>query len=471
MESAFSLSTQEILGGTARATEAVPRANGWLRSTLASVPSASRTKAIAYSVADQALAVGGGFLVNVALARVQTKEEYGMFALSYSVFIFLAGLHNAAILEPFTVYGSGRYRERFSAYLRLMARSNALLAGALSGILLLTCLLLSAVAPRLFSRSVIGLGVAVGFLLSGLFLRRSFYVQRQPAFAAKSSLVFFLTVACGVWLAVRTHRLDSFWAFLILALGWFVAGTIYARKLDFRPSQGTFLQQEPTYWGVHWRYARWVLIATFVFQLTTQGYYWLVAGFLSVKEVGELRAMYNLIAPTDQIFIALTYLVLPAMASHYAMKRMDKFFSLTKRFTLAILSMTGLFALGLRILGRPVMHVLYAGKFDSLVPLLSLMALLPLVMAVGYTMAQALKAVERPKLIFYGYLSSGAATFALGIPLVMRLGLRGAVYGLLFSGASFSVAICVGFLFTVYREARKRTTPMALAGIATGDGQ
>src|SRR5579859_2643290 len=217
MESAVPLSTQEILGGTARATEAVPRANGRLRSALASIPSASRTKAVAYSVADQALAVGGGFLVNVALARVQSKEEYGMFALSYSVFVFLAGLHNAAILEPFTVYGSGRYRERFSGYLRLMARSNALLAVALSGVLLLTCLLLSAVAPRLVSRSLVGLGLAMGFLLSGLFLRRSFYVQRQPAFAAKSSLVFFLTVACGVWLAVKTQRLDSFSAFLILA--------------------------------------------------------------------------------------------------------------------------------------------------------------------------------------------------------------------------------------------------------------
>jgi len=38
---------------------------------------------VAYSFTDQALAVGGGFLVNVVLARAQTKEEYGLFALSY----------------------------------------------------------------------------------------------------------------------------------------------------------------------------------------------------------------------------------------------------------------------------------------------------------------------------------------------------------------------------------------------------
>jgi O-antigen/teichoic acid export membrane protein len=450
---------------------------GRLRGAVPSVKTAPPVAApgklilVAYSVADQALAVGGGFLVNVALARVQTKEEYGMFALSYSVFIFLAGLHNAAILEPFTVYGSGRYRERFSAYLRLMARSNALLAVALSGILLLTCLLLSAVAPRLVSRSLIGLGLAVGFLLSGLFLRRSFYVQRQPAFAAKSSLVFFLTVACGVWLAARRHRLDSFWAFSILALGWFVAGIIYARKLHFQPSQETFLQQEPAYWGVHWRYARWVLITAFVFQLMTQGYYWLVAGFLSVKEVAELRAMLNLISPVDQLFVAMCYLALPAMAAHFAAKRMDKLVTLSKKFALAILAVNCLFALGIRVFGKQVMHVVYAGKFDGMSTLLFTLALLPMFMAVGNTMAQALNASEKPMLVFYGFLSSAAATVFLGTPLVIHFGLRGAVYGMLLSGATFTVAISIGFLFTVYREARKRTTPMALAGIITGDGQ
>ena len=58
--------------------------------------------------------VGGGtFTVNLILARTQTKEEYGMFPLSYSFFTFLAGLHNAAILEPYTVFGSGRHRARF----------------------------------------------------------------------------------------------------------------------------------------------------------------------------------------------------------------------------------------------------------------------------------------------------------------------------------------------------------------------
>src|SRR5208282_6924998 len=117
--------------------DGIGRTYGRLRSTFATMPAGSRLMQIGYSFADQALAIGCTFLANVVLARTQTKEQYGMFALSYSVFTFLAGLHNAAILEPYTVYGSGRYGNRFSEYLRLMVRVNAFVGLVLTLILLL----------------------------------------------------------------------------------------------------------------------------------------------------------------------------------------------------------------------------------------------------------------------------------------------------------------------------------------------
>ena len=446
----------EIVREAARPPQADRGGTGSLYSRLLAMPVMARAIPFGYSLTDQALAVGGIFLGNVALARTQTKEEYGAFALSYSVFTFLSGVHNAAILEPYTVYGSGRYRERFSAYLRLMTRGHALLGLLLSGIVLLACLLLWRIAPHRASRAFVGLGLTVGVLLSGLFLRRTFYVRRQPALAARSSLVFFVTVALALWVAMRAHRLDSFSIFLILALGWIVAGARYAGKLLSSRTQEAFLQGEAGYWGLHWNYSRWVLITALVFQLTTQGYYWLVAAFLSVKDVGELRAMYNLIAPADQVFIAMCYLVLPAMSAHYAMKRMDNLFSLWKRFELAMLAGSGLFALGVRIWGKQLMHILYAGKFDGLGSALFALALLPLVMTTGNTMALLLNAAEKPKLVFYGFFSGGVATFAMGIPLVIHFGLSGAVYGMLLSGAVFSVAVGVSFLSVSYKQAQKQ---------------
>ena len=121
---------------------------GQARSLRNLLPARSALTQVISSLGDQGLAVGGGFLANVALARSLTKEDYGIFALTYSVFTFLLGLYYAAILEPCTVYGSGRYRERFSEYLRLILRTNAILCACLTGILLLVCVVVSQVAPH-----------------------------------------------------------------------------------------------------------------------------------------------------------------------------------------------------------------------------------------------------------------------------------------------------------------------------------
>jgi len=449
------LNTDETLRVPRRVVNEIGQSNGWLRSVVSALPAASRLVPAAYSIADQALAVGANFLANVMLARTQSKEEYGMFALSYSLFTFLAGLHNSAILEPCTVYGSGRYRSRFSEYLRLMVRINAFVGLLLSMALLLVCLGLYWAAPQYVSRALLGLGLTVGVLLSGTFLRRVFYLQRQPAFAAQASLICFVTVASALWLVAKAHLLSGFAVFMILALGWIAAGLSLGRKLDLGRPGPSFLDLEPNYWREHWKYSKWVLSTAFVFQLTTQGYYWILAGFVSVKDVAGLRAMQMLVAPMDQVFIALSFLVIPALAARYATNRMGSFLLFTKRFGLAVVSATALFALALRLVGKPVMHWLYAGKFDDLAPLLNILAFLPLTMGIGNTMNNALKSVEKPKLVFYAYVCSGAATLLVGIPLVIHFGLRGALYGLLLSAAAYTTALAVGFLCSVYTKARE----------------
>jgi O-antigen/teichoic acid export membrane protein len=86
-------------------------------------------------------------------------------------------------------------------------------------------------------------------------------------------------------------------------------------------------------------------------------------------------------------------------------------------------------------------------------------------MGIGNTFNDALKAAEKPKLIFYAYLASGVATVFGGIPLVMHFGLRGAVYGMLLSGATYTMLLSFGFLL----NPRKKAPPQAPALVPEGD--
>jgi O-antigen/teichoic acid export membrane protein len=412
---------------------------------------------VGLSIADQTLSVGGMFLVNVALARVQTKEEYGIFALSYSVFTFLTGLHNAAILEAYTIFGSGRYRQRFHEYAPTLWRANGLLGLAFTGVAVLIWFGLLWLDRPLASRSLLGMATTCGVLVSASFVRRSFYIRRRPDLAAKFSLIFFLSCAALLWLSIRTGVLDGFSAFLIAALAWIVAGVFLVRELPEKTANQSFMELEPGYWSEHWKYSRWVFVTAFVFQFTTQGYYWLAAGFLAVKEVGNLRAMVNLVTPVDQLFTAMNLLILPVMCSRYAAGRRDGLLQVWKFYCAGWFLATCGFAGLVNLVGRSVMHGLYGGKFDNVASLLGTLAVLPVVMGIGHTVNSALKAAERPNLVFYAYVLSGAATFLLGIPLVIHFGLRGAVYGMLLSGATYTGALALGFLWTmrsqVYRTA------------------
>jgi O-antigen/teichoic acid export membrane protein len=456
MEETPELLTDEELLDAHKTAKTIPRADrGWWRSPLATP---AQLIPVVYSFADQALAIGGGFLVNVTLARTQTKEEYGLFALSYSLFTFLLALYYAALLEPYTVYASGRYRQRFSAYLRLMVRANVVVCVSLTLILLLSCSLLTWSAPQLLPRASVGLALTVGILLSSYFLRRIFYVQRQPAFAAQSSLVFFVVLVSGLWLLERAHRINSLTVFLASGLGWIAAGAVLGRKIHFGKPTQSFLASEPGYWAEHWKYSKWVLATAFVFQFTHQGYYWLVGGFLSASEVANLRAMYLLVGPVEQVFIALSYLIVPALSAHFAAKRMGDFLTLWKKYSLVTLAISGLYIVVVRIVGRSLVHILYAGKYDGLAPYLYLLTAVPLLFWFGSTMGHALNAVEKPHFVFWAYVTSGAVTLFIGAPLVIRLGLWGAVYGMLLSSVAYTLALMISFLIRFRHEWREVLT-------------
>lgn len=423
---------------------------------------------IAYSIFDQGFAVGGMFLANIALARTQTKEEYGIFALTYSVFTFLSGLHNAAVLETYTIYGSGRYHRHFGSYARLLWRSNAWLCLSLTLAVAAVWGALAQFAPAYATRTLLGLALACGLLLTASFLRRTFYMQRRPQLAARFSALFFFIDAALLWLLLRTSSLNGFWAFAIAALAWCAASIFVAREIPGRSSQESFLQIEPRYWSEHWNYSRWVLVTALVFQFLTQGYYWLAAGALSVRQAGELRALNNLVLPLDQVFVAITLLLLPELSFRFASQGLAGLLSLWRKYCFVWLVATGSFAVSLILVSKPMMHAVYAGKFDNVAALLAGLAFLPMIMGVGNTINAALKAMEKPQAVFYAYVAGGAATFLIGLPLILRFAVRGAVLGMLCSAAVYTTALGIAFFSCVRTQALAGQMRFPAAAAQTG---
>src|SRR5207245_5746370 len=101
---------------------------------------------------------------------------------------------------------------------------------------------LAQLAPRYASRTLLGLALACGVLLTASFLRRTFYMQRSPQLAARFSTFFFLIDVALLLLLVRTNRLNGFWAFAIAAPAWSAAGVLIARAVPETSSRASFPQ-------------------------------------------------------------------------------------------------------------------------------------------------------------------------------------------------------------------------------------
>jgi len=405
----------------------------------------SRVGKVGFSLLDQGSAAGAMFVANVVLARTQTKEDYGLFVLSYSVYSFLAGMHNAAILEPYTVYGSGKYHAQFANFLKLMRRANAAVCLLITLILAIALIGISAAKPQWMSKSLIGLVIAASVLLSAAFWRRTFYIEREAHHAASISTIFLGFVCLGLFITARSGVLSSFTAFLLIAAAWLLAAMLTARPMIFGSTTNNFLQLHPGYWHEHWRYARWIVLTALIFQFSTQGYYWIVAGRLSLREVAAVRAMYMIVSPVDQFFVAMSYLVLPRMAYQYAARNRQPFLSLWKRYQLFSILATGAMFVALLFIGPSLVHWAYGGKFDDSVKLLFVLAALPLVMGIGNPLNLALKAMAKPNAVFCAYLAGSLVTCIFGLPLVKAYGALGAGIGMLSSAAVYAIVLAVSF--------------------------
>jgi hypothetical protein len=110
-----------------------------------------------------------------------------------------------------------------------------------------------------------------------------------------------------------------------------------------------------------------------------------------------LKALTNLVLPLLQANAALSALPLPSLVMRAG--NAVAFRELLRSALLLFFAGAALYGLFLGTLGRPLVHLLYDGKYDGAASLLWLLALLPLLDGVAVVFASGLRSLEHPKLV------------------------------------------------------------------------
>jgi len=400
-----------------------------------------------FSLVDPATTVSAGLLVNLLLARWLPAQQYGAFALVFALFLFLAGIHNALVLEPMSVNGPANYPRNLADYFEAQIWAHLALTAALA-----TPLLLAAAVLALFGYggalpgALLGAGLALPFILLFWLARRMCHILERPVSAMSASACSLALLLCGLLALQVTHKITPFLVFLFLGFSSLCAALLIFHKLQIgldetRPSSVSWLSAAVE----NWRYGRWQLGGAVCFASLGQTAMLLAPILLGLAAAGKLLAMQIPALLMLQCGAAAVMLLLPSFARESLTGGSKRLRQLAHCVSLSLAGAALLFAALLYFAAAPVERLLFGGKFADDAWLIPLFMLIPLSagLASGYSMA--LLAMQRPHFDLLANRIGAAVSVQTAFLFIPLWGLAGAAISMASGFAARAAVVCLGF--------------------------
>lgn len=448
------------------------------RSLVFSVARSQGALAKRFSVAlfDQALFAGSNFIINVLLARWMLPQDYGAFVVAYSWFLLAQNIYDAILIEPMTIYGSGKHANRFNRYLGFIFAGHVWVSLFFSAALMLGGIIAqtTGIYSVAVATAIYGTAITTPLILTRWLTRQPFYILSKPRFSLIGGIIYLVVGVSGMAIAheithtelisplmlgapqnyagvfwlIEANLLTPFSAMLIMGVAGFVASvilTVYILKPDFRLKR----EEELSTLSVlkdHMVYGRWSSVDRILSWMPANVYYLILPLLFSLAESGALRAIANLMMPMHMAITALMALMLPVFVRAYHHEGRA---GLNKRMrsSIAVVSVaTGLFWLVTTIFGASIIHFLFDGKYDYLItlPILFTMGSIPFLTGLTVVLDAGLRAMERVKYSFLSKILPTMVTMTVGIYMTAQLGILGSNIGSIISGI-ISISILLYF--------------------------
>ena len=401
----------------------------------------------AWAIADQVTFAASNFLLNIALARLISPASYGTFTLAYTIFLLLATFHTSLIVEPMLVFGAGKFADRPSEYLSELMRSHWQFGFIAGGLLLAAAAVTDALGYGTLAAALVALTVATPLVLLQWLTRRACYVRFETPLAAQGGVLYIVCLGVGAYLLYARGLLTSVTAILLMGVASLASGAWIMARLHLRPFARSQRALREAIVAEHWEYGRWVIGSNILGWAPQSIYFFVLPITVGIVGTATMKALINLILPVLHTYLPLSILLVPALVrapSRRAFKTTVYVASLV-----AVLCSTAYWLL-LGTLHQPLVAWIYKGNYVADAGLLWILGLVPISGAVVAVAGGALRALERPNLLFRAYAISTAVSATIGLALLFLAGLRGAVIG--YTLSSVATAITMGM--SLQRELR-----------------
>jgi O-antigen/teichoic acid export membrane protein len=291
--------------------------------------------------------------------------------------------------------------------------------------------------------------------------RGAMYVKLAPRPAMMAALLYSAVVLTGLVLADIFRVISPLAAFLSMAVGGLVAGCalLIQFKPRLRPTPGgprlaNVLRQ-------HWVYGRWALAGSVLITASGSIYYPLLGKSRGLSDTAALKALMNFSSPIGQLFVAFTLLLLPFAARRYHDEGAASVERLTWKFTWLYSGGAAAYWLIFVVFWPQIVRCLYAGKYLEVATLVPLVALSSIARTAASVQNTALRAIQKPSLVFFAFCASSVIGIVVGIPATWAWGLHGAVSAIVCSNTSALILATILLRRNSRRVAITPTAPCA----------
>lgn len=387
----------------------------------------------AYGILDQGVVSGANFLMSIYLARELQEKDYGLFALVLTVYYLAFTVHQSLIHEPIGVLAIEGKRRSGDAYFHALRFANFLLCASIGAIFLAISSVLYFLGSHAAPAYIV-LALVSPLLLWLWFIKRASYVFASPRLNLTGNLVYLFAMLGGAWALKVRGLLGVESALMVMGVAGWLGGLCVAKRLYPHfggPFVAVSVQLLRRVVLDHWAYGKWMLANMLVAWMSLYLYLPVLASMRGLEAAGAFRALENTFLPYEQAMTAVVFLLTPWLVRCRAE---EKCYNLGRAvIRIAVLSTIAavLYALPVSIAAKQLMSVLYGNalytSFSWLLPLLGLVAICRGI--TDLALGAALRAIRRSDIIFKASLSGPIVMWTVGVWMVSRWGLVGAVVG------------------------------------------
>ena len=406
-----------------------------------------------FAITEQGLISGANFLLNVLLARWLAPAEFGAYAVVFAVYMLLVGFYQALLLEPMSVLAAGHeplfFREYLASLLRVHARLSLSFASVLLAAAAATALLWH--NPALAS-TLAGLAVASPFILCFWLARCACYVTRSPRRATQAAFFYTLVLLGTIWALKRWLGISGLSVFLSMGAAAGIVSTVLLAR--FKPIWRSSVLTDRDNWLEHWNFGRWELSKVGFDWITENISYTLTAGFLSLPQVGALKAIMTLFLPLTHALAAMRRLILPHLSSYSQRKGTAGTMTVVWQMALLYLAGGAVYGILVSLAAKPLFHLLYGAKFSGYTYLVPWVSVATVFGFPALAIDMGLRAMRSPKSIFTSSCIAACASIAVTVPLTWVFGIQGAICSIVVSNS-----ILLAILVVIFRRKRHAAAP------------